>query len=63
MLGYKLLTKYVLGILLVASVSAYAVDAGGASKTSIQNFQTGAQAIPISDWEQVNSNGFGDLHE
>jgi len=56
MLGYKLLTKYFLELLLVASLSTYSVRAGGGSNTSIQN-------LPVTDWEQVNSNGFGDLHE
>jgi hypothetical protein len=56
-----------ISLLLVAtvSVSAFAPDASRAPDTNIPAVKEIAQAIqlPMSSWQQVNTNGFGDPHE
>jgi hypothetical protein len=65
-MGHKKITIAVLVILLIvgtAGVSACTADAISAPDMSIQNVKEIAQAIPIPNWQQANTNGFGDPHE
>jgi hypothetical protein len=59
-----MLTIGILAVPLIASFSAFApLPASSLAASSNYNVQEIAQANPIPDWEQVNTSGFGDMHE